>query len=39
MDVIRRLTKSFEVEKIEDEFGWERDGVFLYRIRRRSSED
>ena len=32
-DVIRRLSKMFEVEEIKGE--WDKDGVFLYEIRRR----
>ena len=34
-DVIRKLSKLFEVKKVDGE--WVKDGVFLYRIRRRTS--
>ena len=34
-DVIRKLSKQFEVKKINGE--WVKDGVFLYRVRRRTS--
>ena len=33
-DVIRRLSKLFEVKKINGK--WVKDGVFLYRVRRRT---
>ena len=32
-DVIRRLSKMFEVEEVKGE--WDKDGVFLYEIRQR----
>ena len=34
-DVIRKLSKLFEVKKINGE--WVKDGVFLYRVRRPTS--
>ena len=34
-DVIRKLSKLLEVKKINGE--WVKDGVFLYRVRRRTS--
>ena len=34
-DMIRKLSKLFEVEEIKGK--WEKDGVFLYEIRKRRS--
>ena len=34
-DVIRKLSKLFDVKKINGE--WVKDGVFLYRVTRRKS--